>query len=60
MQRNHYLIRGGVADSVVADGIAGRDEVDRLIADLYELASDKRSFVSHPRVVQSWGCRPLS
>ena len=49
-----------IADSVVADGIAGKDEVDRLIADLYELASDKRSFVSHPRVVQAWGYRPLS
>jgi SAM-dependent methyltransferase len=49
-----------IADSVVADGIAGRDEVDRLIADLYELASDKRSFVSHPRVIQAWGYRPLS
>jgi SAM-dependent methyltransferase len=47
-----------IADSVVADGIAGRDEVDRLIADLYELASDKRSFVSHPRVIQAWGYRP--
>jgi SAM-dependent methyltransferase len=49
-----------IADSVVADGIAGRDEVDRLVADLYELASDKRSFVSHPRVVQTWGYRPAA
>src|SRR5215510_14685541 len=47
-----------IADSVVADGIAGKGEVDRLIADLYELASDKRSFVSHPRVIQAWGYRP--
>jgi SAM-dependent methyltransferase len=49
-----------VADSVVADGIAGRDEVDRVIAELYELARDKRSFVGHPRVTQAWGYRPLS
>jgi hypothetical protein len=49
-----------IADSVVADGIAGRDEVDTIIAELYELAHYKRSFVSHPRVIQAWGYRPLS
>ena len=49
-----------VSDSVVADGIAGRGEVDRVIADLYELARDKRSFVGHPRVTQVWGNRPLN
>jgi SAM-dependent methyltransferase len=49
-----------IADSVVADGVAGRNEVDRMIAELYELARDKRSFVSHPRVIQAWGYRALS
>ncbi len=49
-----------IADSVVADGIAERSEVDRVIAELYELAHDKRTFVGHPRVVQAWGYRPLS
>jgi SAM-dependent methyltransferase len=49
-----------IADSVVVDGIAGKNEVDRVIAKLYELARDKRSFVGHPRVVQAWGYRPLS
>jgi SAM-dependent methyltransferase len=49
-----------IADSVVADGIAGREEVDRVIAELYEVAHDKRTFVGHPRVVQAWGYRPLS
>jgi SAM-dependent methyltransferase len=49
-----------IADSVVADGIAERKEVDRVIAELYELARDKRTFVSHPQVVQAWGYRPLS
>jgi hypothetical protein len=44
----------------VADGIAGREEVDRIIAELYELAHDKRTFVGHPRVVQVWGYLPLS
>jgi SAM-dependent methyltransferase len=49
-----------IADSVVADGISERIEVDRVIAKLYELARDRRTFVSHPRVVQAWGYRPLS
>jgi SAM-dependent methyltransferase len=48
-----------IADSVVADRIAERAEVERVIDGLYELANDKRSFVSHPRVVQAWGYRPL-
>jgi SAM-dependent methyltransferase len=46
-----------IADSVVADRLAGEAEVERVIEGLYELAHDKRSFVSHPRVVQVSACR---
>jgi SAM-dependent methyltransferase len=49
-----------IADSVLADGIAERKDVDKVIAELYELARDSRTFVSHPRVIQAWGHRPLS
>jgi SAM-dependent methyltransferase len=56
----HPVTMENIADSAVADGIAERDEVERIIADLYQLASDKRSFVGHPRVVQVWGYRPLT
>jgi hypothetical protein len=46
-----------IADSVVAEGIAERVEVERLITELYELARDKRTFISHPPIVQAWGYR---
>jgi SAM-dependent methyltransferase len=48
-----------IADSVVTEGLAGRNEVDEVIARLYELALDSRTFLSVPRVVQAWGYRPL-
>jgi SAM-dependent methyltransferase len=55
----HPVTMENIADSAVADGIADRNEVEGIIADLYRIASDKRSFLSHPRVVQVWGYRPL-
>jgi SAM-dependent methyltransferase len=48
-----------IANSVLADGAAERNEIDIVIAELYELARDARTFLSHPRVVQVWGYRPL-
>jgi SAM-dependent methyltransferase len=48
-----------IADSVVTEGLAGRNEVDEVIAQLYELARDSRTYLSVPRVVQAWGYRPL-
>jgi SAM-dependent methyltransferase len=53
----HPVTMENIADTAVADGIADKNEVEKIIADLYQLASDKRSFVSHPRVVQAWGYR---
>jgi hypothetical protein len=47
-----------IADSVVTEGLAGRNEVDEIIAQLYELARDSRTYLSVPRVVQAWGYRP--
>jgi hypothetical protein len=49
-----------IADSVLAEGLATRNEVERVIAELYELSRDSRTVVSVPRVVQAWGYRPLS
>jgi SAM-dependent methyltransferase len=44
-----------VADSVLAEGLATRNEVDKVIAELYELSRDSRTVVSLPRVIQAWG-----
>jgi SAM-dependent methyltransferase len=49
-----------IADCVLAEGLATRNEVDRVIVELYELSRDSRTVVSIPRVVQAWGYRPQS
>jgi SAM-dependent methyltransferase len=47
-----------IVDSVLAEGLADKDDIDLVIAELYELARDSRTFMSHPRVIQIWGRRP--
>lgn len=45
------------ADSIVADGLATRTEVDQLIATMHESARDKGVFASVARRIQVWGRR---
>ena len=47
-----------IADAVIAEKLASRDEIDRLVAELYELARDQRVMLSSPRIVQAWGYHP--
>lgn len=47
-----------IADAVIAEKLASRDEIDRLVAELYELARDPRVLMSSPRIVQAWGYHP--
>jgi predicted O-methyltransferase YrrM len=47
-----------IADAAVAEGIAGREEIDDLVDDLYRLAADPGTLMSFPRIVQAWGRRP--
>lgn len=46
-----------IADSAVAEGLASREEIDGLVAELYELAADSRTLLAFPRIVQAWGYR---
>ena len=46
-----------IADSVLAEGLASRRELDGLVRDLYAFAANPRSVMSIPRVVQAWGER---
>jgi SAM-dependent methyltransferase len=39
-------------------GIAGGDEVDRLVDALYAIARDPEAFVASPRIVQVWARKP--
>jgi SAM-dependent methyltransferase len=47
-----------IADTVLAAGLADADEIDRLVDDLYALASEDGTFMSIPRMVQTWGFAP--
>lgn len=49
-----------IADSVVQDGLASCDEVEAIIAELYEFARAPRTVVSLPRIVQAWGVKAVS
>lgn len=48
-----------IADAVVSEGLATRDEVDRLVAQLYENARDRETFASVTRTIQVWGTRRI-
>lgn len=48
-----------IADAVLEDGLATREEIDDLVRELYRFAADPNTLAGTPRVVQSWGRRPL-
>jgi SAM-dependent methyltransferase len=47
-----------IADAVLRDGLASREEIDAVIRELHEFAEDPRTVAGLPRVVQAWGRRP--
>jgi len=51
------LTMENVADAVVNDSLVTRDDVDQLVANLYECARDERTFVGVMRRIQVWGRR---
>jgi len=46
-----------IADSAVAEGLASREEIEGLLAELYALAADSTTLLAFPRIVQAWGYR---
>ena len=47
-----------IADSVIAEDLASKSEVDTLVADLYKLANDPHTVQSTCRIFEAWGYRP--
>ena len=47
-----------IVDAAMQDGLATREEIDRLVRELYEFAADPKTITGLPRVVQAWGRRP--
>jgi SAM-dependent methyltransferase len=46
-----------IADAVVTEGLATREETEQLARDLYAFAADPMTVAGVPRVVQVWGTR---
>ena len=49
-----------IAEAVVAEGVATREETDAVIAELYEFAQMPSTLLSTARVVESWARRPAA
>lgn len=49
-----------IAGAVLEDGLATREEIDEVVRELYAFAADPNTVAGVPRVVQSWGRRPLA
>jgi SAM-dependent methyltransferase len=47
-----------IADAILQDGLATRQELDALIHELYAFAADPRTVAGLARVIQVWGRRP--
>jgi len=52
------LTMENIAEAVLQEGLAARDEIDVIVRQLYEFGADPDTVVGLPRVVQSWGRRP--
>jgi SAM-dependent methyltransferase len=52
------LTMENIADAVVDEGLASREEVDRLIGELYQFANTPGTIGCTPRIVQVWAHRP--
>jgi SAM-dependent methyltransferase len=53
------LTMENIADVVLQENLATREEIDDLVRELYALAADENTLVALPRIVQSWGRRPV-
>ncbi len=48
-----------IATAVVEEGVASADEVAEVVAELSELSADATTVMGMPRLIQSWGTKPL-
>jgi hypothetical protein len=54
-KRINAITMENIADAVLADGLATRDEIDGIVREMYEFAADPNTLAGTPRVVQAWG-----
>jgi SAM-dependent methyltransferase len=51
------LTMENIADTILAEGLAGQEEIEELVRELYEFAADPATLAGTPRIVQAWGRR---
>lgn len=49
-----------IADAVLEEGLATREEIEEVVRELYAFAADPNTVAGVPRVVQAWGRRPTA
>jgi ubiquinone/menaquinone biosynthesis C-methylase UbiE len=54
------LTMENIAAAVLADGLASQEEIDDVVRDLYEFATNPNTVAGMPRVVQAWARRPAA
>jgi SAM-dependent methyltransferase len=54
------LTMENIADAVLEDDLATREEIDQVVRDLYDFAADPETLAGVPRVIQAWGRRPTA
>lgn len=47
-----------IADAVLEDQLATREEIDEIVRELYEYAADPMTIAGTPRIVQAWERKP--
>jgi SAM-dependent methyltransferase len=52
------LTMENIAEAVLQDSLASREEIDAVVQELYAFAANPRTVAGLPRVVQAWGRRP--
>jgi hypothetical protein len=56
--RIHSLTMENIVDSVLAEGLASKAELNTLIDELYQFSRNPRTVANLPRIVQAWGYWP--
>ena len=52
------LTMENIADAVLEDQLATREEIDEVVRELYEYAANPMTIAGAPRIVQTWGRKP--
>jgi ubiquinone/menaquinone biosynthesis C-methylase UbiE len=49
-----------IADAVIAEGLASREDVDQTVSEFYDFARNPNTLLSGPRMIQTWAFRPAA